>query len=123
MAKLTAKARAEIPKKDFAVPGKGDGGGYPIDTKARAKAALGLVGMHGSPGEKAQVRSAVAKKYPDIDQSKGPQAKRTGNGNGQGNGNGRGNGQGNGRNGGSTTQRLSQRLDDRLDAKTRSRQH
>lgn len=100
MARLTAKARAQIPKKEFAVPGK-DGGGYPIDTKTRAKTALGLVGMHGSPAEKAQVRSAVAKKYPDIEQSKGKQAKKAGG------------------NGGNTTQRLAHTLDNRLDQRGR----
>lgn len=102
MARLTAKARANIPQKEFAVPSK-DGGAYPIDTRKRAATALGLVGMHGSPSEKTQVRSAVAKKYPQVEQSKGPQAKKTG-------GNSRG---------GGATQRLARTLDQRLDRRQR----
>jgi hypothetical protein len=106
MARLTAKTRAQIPKREFAVPGTD---GYPIDTKGRAKAALGLVGMHGSPAEQAQVRSAVARKYPGIEQSKGPQAKKTGSKK-PANGGGRT---------GNTTQRLARTLDNRLDQRSR----
>jgi hypothetical protein len=102
MARLTAKARANIPQKEFAVPSK-DGGAYPIDTRQRAATALGLVGMHGSPAEKAQVRGAVAKKYPQVEQSKGPQAKKPEAKKADGN------------NRGGTTQRLARTLGQRLD--------
>ncbi|HEY1430750.1 MAG TPA: hypothetical protein VGF39_03860 [Stellaceae bacterium] len=80
MAELTAKRRAALPKKEFAVP---QTNGYPVDTANRARSALTRVSQFGSPTEKAQVRRKVAKEYPGIAQSKGPQAKRTGNSNGR----------------------------------------
>jgi hypothetical protein len=104
MARLTAKAREKIPQKDFAVPSKD---AYPIDTRRRAATALGLVGMHGSPAEKAQVRSAVAKKYPQVEQSRGPQAKKTEAKKPVA--------QKSGGNGAGTTQRLARTIDQRLD--------
>lgn len=74
MAKLTEKRRKEIPKKSFVYSdkkrkGKKTKGKYPIDTPARARAALRLVGMHGTPAEKARVRAAVKRKYPNIGRS------------------------------------------------------
>jgi hypothetical protein len=77
MARLSETQRARIPQSKFAVPSKD---GYPIDTPGRARVALGLVGMHGSPAEKAAVRKKVAQEYPAIEQTKGP-AKRNSNGN------------------------------------------
>ena len=62
MAKLTAKARKAIPTKDFAVKGRK----YPIEDKSHARNALARVSQHGSPAEKAKVRAAVKRKYPDI---------------------------------------------------------
>jgi hypothetical protein len=107
MARLTAKARANIPSKEFAVPSKD---GYPIDTRKRAATALGLVGMHGSPAEKAQVRSAVARKYPQVEQSRGPQAKKPAARSGSGGGNGR-----------AATRRAARTLTGRLDQRDRAR--
>ncbi len=63
MAKLTTKKRNALPKKDFAEPGKR---AYPIPDKAHARNALARVAQHGTPAEKAKVRAAVHKKYPDI---------------------------------------------------------
>lgn len=80
MAKLTTKAREALPKKDFAVPSRGEGkakrGGYPIPDKSHARAALQRASQFGSPKVKAEVRSAVKRKFPAIEQSKGKEAKR-----------------------------------------------
>jgi len=72
-APLTLSAREHIKPKNFAEPkadGPGDTGKYPIEDKKHAKAALGLVGMHGSSAEKAKVRAAVAEKYPSLGKEK-----------------------------------------------------
>lgn len=78
MADLRASQREKIPKKEFAIPSKAktpeakkESGNYPIDTKKRAQNALSRVSQHGTTAEKKQVRAAVAKKYPGIEQSKG----------------------------------------------------
>lgn len=63
MARLTAGERAGIPTEKFAEPGSRK---YPIDTAKRAKTALGLVGMHGSPREKSLVRAKVHREFPTI---------------------------------------------------------
>ena len=62
MAKLNAKSRNALPSKDFAGPDRS----YPIEDKSHARNALARVSQHGSPAEKAKVRAAVHKKYPDI---------------------------------------------------------
>lgn len=67
MAKLTAKKRKALPKGSFAVPEKD---GYPIHDKAHARNALARVAQHGSPAEKAKVKAAVKRRYPDIGQTK-----------------------------------------------------
>ena len=65
--KLTALARKHIAKSNFAIPEKAPGpGSYPIHDIAHARAALRLVGIHGTPGEKQRVRSAVCAKYPSM---------------------------------------------------------
>jgi len=67
---LTEGAREHIAPKNFAVSAKQSDTGkpaYPIEDKAHARAALGLVGMHGSPAEKAEVRKDVARKYPGME--------------------------------------------------------
>ena len=77
MAKLTAAARKKLPSKSFALPGKGTGpqgkgaGSYPIPDASHARNALTRVSQHGSPAEKAKVRSVVKRKFPGIQQSKG----------------------------------------------------
>lgn len=58
---------ADVKKSDLTFPSKnGATGSYPVNTPKRAKAALGLVGMHGTPAEKAAVRSKVHSKYPNM---------------------------------------------------------
>lgn len=70
---LTAKARQDMPKSDFALPGKGEGpkgagaGSYPIPDESHARNALARVAQHGTPEEKARVRAAVHRKFPGID--------------------------------------------------------
>ena len=80
---VTAKKRASIPTKKFAIPSKAktpeakkESGNYPIDTRKRAANALSRVSQHGTPAEKKQVRAAVAKQWPGIEQSKGKSAKK-----------------------------------------------
>ena len=63
MAKLTSKGRNALPTKDFAVPSQRK---YPIENASHARNALARVSQHGSPAEKAAVRSKVAKKFPGI---------------------------------------------------------
>lgn len=63
MAKLTAKQRNALPKKDFALK---SARAYPINDKSHARNALARVSQHGTPAEKAKVRAAVHKKYPTI---------------------------------------------------------
>lgn len=69
--KLTAKAnarrntragRAKMKPSSFALPGRR----YRIDDPAHARNALARVAQHGTAAEKAQVRKAVARKYPSI---------------------------------------------------------
>ena len=79
MARLTTRARKALPKSDFAVPSRGEGkakrGGYPIPDKSHARAALQRASQFGSSKVKAEVRSAVKKKFPGIEQSKGKEAR------------------------------------------------
>jgi hypothetical protein len=64
MAKLSAKQRKALPKKDFAVPGKRPASGsYPIPDKSHAQNALAR--SAGKPVE-GQVRAAVARKFPGM---------------------------------------------------------
>ena len=60
MARLTKKARRKIPTSKFAIK---KGRKYPINTRKRARVALGLVGMHGTTAQKRQVRAAVKRRY------------------------------------------------------------
>lgn len=59
---LNAKSRNALPGKDFAVPGRK----YPINDANHARNALSRVSQNGSSTEKAEVRSAVHRKYPGI---------------------------------------------------------
>ena len=69
---LTAAERQEMPKSDFALPGKGDGpkgagsGSYPIPNASHARNALARVSQHGTAAEKAEVREKVGEKFPGI---------------------------------------------------------
>jgi hypothetical protein len=67
MAKLNTADRKAMPKADFAVPSQAPGSGsYPINDAAHARNALARVSGNGSPAVKAQVRSAVPRKFPGI---------------------------------------------------------
>ena len=69
---LSYKERQKLPSGSFALPGKGSGpegkqgGSYPIPDASHARNALARVSQHGSEAEKATVRRAVHKKFPDI---------------------------------------------------------
>lgn len=59
MARLTAAARAALPKSDFAVPSKAPGpGSYPIPDAGHAQAAKGFAKRFGG----SKVQAAVSKK-------------------------------------------------------------
>jgi hypothetical protein len=80
MAKLTTKARKALSKSDFALPGKKGStgkGGYPDDTKGRARNALSRVSEFGSSSEKAKVRAKVHKDWPSIGQEKDPSKRKS----------------------------------------------
>ena len=68
MAVLTTKKRNALPKKSFAEPGKR---AYPINDEAHARNALARVSQFGTPEEKAKVRAAVARRYPNIGKKSG----------------------------------------------------
>jgi hypothetical protein len=67
MAKLTTAGRKRISLANFALPGRR----YPINDASHARNALARVAQHGSPAEKAQVRSKMHRKYPGIQLGKG----------------------------------------------------
>lgn len=67
MAKLTSSARKAIPTKSFAVPSERK---YPIEDANHARNALSRVSANGTPEQKAEVRAAVHRKYPEIGKSK-----------------------------------------------------
>lgn len=62
-APLNTRRRNALPASAFALPGRR----YPIDTPARARAALSRVVQFGSPAEIRQVRAAVKRRYPNMD--------------------------------------------------------
>lgn len=72
MAKLTYGERKAMPKSEFAVPSKREGGkgGYPIPNASHARNALARVAQHGSPAEKKEVRAKVHAKFPGIGEKK-----------------------------------------------------
>lgn len=74
MAELRANGRAALPKSNFALPAGTSGSStpaYPIEDKGHAVAALGRVAKNGTPAQKAAVRGAVKKKFPELPSSKG----------------------------------------------------
>ena len=73
MAKLTYAQKKKLRKTSFAIPSERK---YDINDEAHARNALARVSQFGSPAEKAKVRSAVKKRFPKIQQTKGPQAKK-----------------------------------------------
>lgn len=63
MAELNGKKRKRLGSSQFAIPEKR---AYPINNKSHARNALARVSQFGSSSEKARVRRAVKRKYPDI---------------------------------------------------------
>ena len=63
----------KAPAGSYALPGGGPGGAdaYPIHDKKHGANALSRVAANGTPAEKAKVRAAVKKKYPDLPSSQG----------------------------------------------------
>jgi hypothetical protein len=63
----------KAPAGSYALPGGGPGGAdaYPLNTRKRGANALSRVAANGTPAEKATVRAAVKRKYPDLPSSKG----------------------------------------------------
>lgn len=60
---MTYQERKNLSSKSFVFPKERK---YPIEDKAHARNALARVSQFGSSSEKAKVRSAVHRKYPDI---------------------------------------------------------
>jgi hypothetical protein len=63
MAELSGKKRKALKTQSFAIPGERK---YPIHDAAHARNALARVAQHGTPAEKARVRAAVKRRYPNI---------------------------------------------------------
>lgn len=63
MAKLTSRARSELPSHDFVFPGKR---AYPIEDRSHAANAKARAAQSGNPAIKAKVDAAVARKYPGM---------------------------------------------------------
>jgi hypothetical protein len=72
-AKKKPAPNTKAPEGSYALPGGGPGGAdaYPINSKKRGANALSRVEQNGTPEEKAKVRAAVKRKYPDLPSSKG----------------------------------------------------
>lgn len=68
MTKLTTHARNALPSSAFVFPKTRS---YPIHDSNHARMALSDVAKSGNAAEKSAVRAAVARKYPDINQSSG----------------------------------------------------
>lgn len=66
MGKLTGKERKDLPKSDFAGPGRS----YPIPNASHARNALARASQNASPAVKAEVRAKVHKDFPSIGKPK-----------------------------------------------------
>lgn len=64
MAVLSASERDKLPDSAFAIPSKRQ---YPIHDVEHARNALARAAMYATPAEKAKVKAAVKKRYPQID--------------------------------------------------------
>ena len=63
MARLRSSRRRKLPKSAFALPSQRK---YPIDTKARARAALSYAARKDTAGSPETIRRAVYKRYPSL---------------------------------------------------------
>lgn len=66
MSKLTSSQRNSLPNSDFAGPGRS----YPIENRSHAANAEARATQFASPALKAEVDSAVSKKFPGMGQKK-----------------------------------------------------
>lgn len=66
MSTLSAFRRKHLPGSAFAIPGQR---AYPIPDESHARNALARVAEYGTPEEQAQVRAAVHRRYPDIEEA------------------------------------------------------
>lgn len=66
MAKLSSSQRNSLPSSEFAGPG----GSYPIPDRSHAANAKARVSEFGSPALKAEVDSAVSRKFPGMGKKK-----------------------------------------------------
>ena len=73
MADLTPRARKSLPTSAFAIPGTRS---YPIHDADHARNALARVSQFGTSAQKAQVRAAVASRYPGIGGESKPKKKK-----------------------------------------------
>lgn len=62
MAKLSYKARKNLPASAFAGPGRS----YPVQDAAHARNALARAAQHASPGLQAKIKAKIRKKFPSI---------------------------------------------------------
>ena len=60
---LSTRARDNLSASDFVFP---DERSYPIQDESHARNALARVAQHGTPAQKAKVKAAVRRKYPNI---------------------------------------------------------
>lgn len=63
MAELTSKKRKALADQSFAIP---EDRAYPIPDRRHAANALARVAQFGTPEEKARVKAAVKKRFPDM---------------------------------------------------------
>jgi hypothetical protein len=63
---LSAFRRRSLPRNDFAIP---EQRAYPIPDESHARNALARVAEYGTPAEQAQVRGAVHRRYPGIEEA------------------------------------------------------
>jgi hypothetical protein len=63
VARLSYRERQSLPSRLFVFPKERR---YPIPDKAHARNALARVSQHGTPAERAKVRRAVKRRFPDI---------------------------------------------------------
>lgn len=69
---LTAKERRDMPRSDFALPGRGSGpegkgsGSYPIPDASHARSALSRASANASAAEQAEIRRKVHAKFPSM---------------------------------------------------------
>lgn len=64
MARLSYQERKDLPASEFVFPETRD---YPIPDEAHGRDALARVSANGTPEQKAKVRAAVHRKFPDIE--------------------------------------------------------